>query len=247
MVSDQEIAKGVEILLSKKSFNSLTDVVHQLSEKLGFDLSHKIHFIRDHHFNNTNSSIINNGVKNEVAGMSLGFPVNLALPFGAARVNRFDVEDKLQALEPVDLGELCYVGFVNISSISAGYALVVVTSSGVKNWSQLKLLKQLPNLIPKGLQPLLNTDVTATPLPVQGVWTKVCSSGGLVQGVWFRGRGNGTIVVITKLDIMDRSTDACNLLLRKTILLCLGYAGVVNHSQEDQAATMCKSDSLYIK
>lgn len=48
MVSDQEIAKGVEILLSQKQFNSLHDVVHQLSEKLGFDLSHKIHFIRDH-------------------------------------------------------------------------------------------------------------------------------------------------------------------------------------------------------
>nr|GEY17673.1 hypothetical protein [Tanacetum cinerariifolium] len=44
----QEIAKGVEILLSQKSFNSLHDVVHHLSQKLGFDLSHKIHFIRDH-------------------------------------------------------------------------------------------------------------------------------------------------------------------------------------------------------
>ncbi|CAH1439918.1 unnamed protein product [Lactuca virosa] len=50
MVSDQEIAKGVEILLSQsdpKSFTSLSDVVHQLGQKLGFDLSHKAVFIRD--------------------------------------------------------------------------------------------------------------------------------------------------------------------------------------------------------
>ncbi|XP_076913265.1 uncharacterized protein LOC143571825 isoform X2 [Bidens hawaiensis] len=50
MVSDQEIAKGVEILLTQshpKSFTSLSDVVQQLGEKLGFDLSHKALFIRD--------------------------------------------------------------------------------------------------------------------------------------------------------------------------------------------------------
>ncbi|KAI3829414.1 hypothetical protein L1987_03538 [Smallanthus sonchifolius] len=50
MVSDQEIAKGVEILLTQsdhKSFTSLGDVVHQLGQKLGFDLSHKALFIRD--------------------------------------------------------------------------------------------------------------------------------------------------------------------------------------------------------
>ncbi|KAI3740901.1 hypothetical protein L2E82_31376 [Cichorium intybus] len=50
MVSDQEIAKGVEILLSQsdpKSFTTLSDVVHQLGQKLGFDLSHKAVFIRD--------------------------------------------------------------------------------------------------------------------------------------------------------------------------------------------------------
>ncbi|XP_076882811.1 uncharacterized protein LOC143531387 isoform X2 [Bidens hawaiensis] len=50
MVSDQEIVKGVEILLTQshpKSFTSLSDVVQQLGEKLGFDLSHKALFIRD--------------------------------------------------------------------------------------------------------------------------------------------------------------------------------------------------------
>lgn len=45
--------------------------------------------------------------------------------------------------------------------------------------------------------------------------------------------GNRTIGVITKLDIMDRGTDACNLLLGKTIPLRLGYVGVVNRCQED--------------
>ncbi|KAL2947161.1 hypothetical protein AAZX31_20G055000 [Glycine max] len=45
--------------------------------------------------------------------------------------------------------------------------------------------------------------------------------------------GNRTIGVITKLDIMDRATDARNLLLGKVIPLRLGYVGVVNRSQED--------------
>ncbi|XP_076906516.1 dynamin-related protein 3A-like [Bidens hawaiensis] len=45
--------------------------------------------------------------------------------------------------------------------------------------------------------------------------------------------GNRTIGVITKLDIMDRGTDACNILLNKSIPLGLGYIGVVNRCQED--------------
>ncbi|KAI3704391.1 hypothetical protein L1987_74609 [Smallanthus sonchifolius] len=45
--------------------------------------------------------------------------------------------------------------------------------------------------------------------------------------------GNRTIGVLTKLDIMDRGTDACSLLLGKTIPLRLGYIGVVNRCQED--------------
>ncbi|XP_071689878.1 uncharacterized protein [Rutidosis leptorrhynchoides] len=50
MLSDQEIAKGVEILLTQsdhKSFRTLTEFVQSLSSKLGFDLSHKSLFIRD--------------------------------------------------------------------------------------------------------------------------------------------------------------------------------------------------------
>ncbi|KAJ4880706.1 Dynamin-related protein 3A [Raphanus sativus] len=42
-----------------------------------------------------------------------------------------------------------------------------------------------------------------------------------------------TIGVITKLDIMDKGTDARNLLAGKVVPLRLGYVGVVNRCQED--------------
>ncbi|XP_040365716.1 dynamin-related protein 3A isoform X2 [Rosa chinensis] len=45
--------------------------------------------------------------------------------------------------------------------------------------------------------------------------------------------GFRTIGVITKLDIMDRGTDASNFLLGKVVPLKLGYVGVVNRCQED--------------
>ncbi|OMO76940.1 hypothetical protein CCACVL1_15299 [Corchorus capsularis] len=50
MVSDQEIARGVETLLRQSDPNAittLTGVVEQLEAKLGLDLSHKAGFIRD--------------------------------------------------------------------------------------------------------------------------------------------------------------------------------------------------------
>ncbi|GAB4846067.1 hypothetical protein Ancab_025065 [Ancistrocladus abbreviatus] len=49
MVSDQEIADSLDSLLREtdpNSFNSLNDVVQHLQSKLGFDLSHKLDFIR---------------------------------------------------------------------------------------------------------------------------------------------------------------------------------------------------------
>ncbi|GJV59793.1 putative basic-leucine zipper domain-containing protein [Tanacetum coccineum] len=57
---------------------------------------------------------------NEVSDVSLGFPVNLELSsslwppirFGATRVNKF--EDKLETLEPVDLGEMHGKGIANV-------------------------------------------------------------------------------------------------------------------------------------
>uniref|UniRef100_A0A2P2LB27 Brg-1 associated factor n=1 Tax=Rhizophora mucronata TaxID=61149 RepID=A0A2P2LB27_RHIMU len=51
MVSDQEIAKGIETVLRQSdpnALNSLNGVVQQLEAKLGLDLSHKAGFIRDH-------------------------------------------------------------------------------------------------------------------------------------------------------------------------------------------------------
>ncbi|KAJ4976188.1 hypothetical protein NE237_001294 [Protea cynaroides] len=51
MVSDQEIASGVESLLRQsdpRSVTSLNGVVQQLEAKLGLSLSHKAGFIRDH-------------------------------------------------------------------------------------------------------------------------------------------------------------------------------------------------------
>ncbi|GFP99441.1 dynamin-related protein 3a [Phtheirospermum japonicum] len=56
--------------------------------------------------------------------------------------------------------------------------------------------------------------------------------------------GYRTIGVITKLDIMDRGTDARNFLLGKVIPLRLGYVGVVNRSQEDIQLSRSIKDAL---
>ncbi|KAJ6734371.1 DYNAMIN 3A-LIKE PROTEIN [Salix purpurea] len=56
--------------------------------------------------------------------------------------------------------------------------------------------------------------------------------------------GYRTIGIITKLDIMDRGTDARNLLLGKVIPLRLGYVGVVNRSQEDIMLNRSIKDAL---
>ncbi|KAI3827903.1 hypothetical protein L1987_01992 [Smallanthus sonchifolius] len=56
--------------------------------------------------------------------------------------------------------------------------------------------------------------------------------------------GYRTIGVITKLDIMDRGTDASSFLLGKVIPLRLGYVGVVNRSQEDIMRNRTIKDAL---
>ncbi|CAN8270770.1 unnamed protein product [Cochlearia groenlandica] len=56
--------------------------------------------------------------------------------------------------------------------------------------------------------------------------------------------GHRTIGVITKLDIMDRGTDARNNLLGKNVPLRLGYVGVVNRSQEDILMNRSVKDAL---
>ncbi len=45
--------------------------------------------------------------------------------------------------------------------------------------------------------------------------------------------GKRTLGVITKIDIMDRGTDAMDVLLGRVIPLRLGFIGVVNRSQAD--------------
>ncbi|XP_074579116.1 dynamin-related protein 3B-like [Curcuma longa] len=56
--------------------------------------------------------------------------------------------------------------------------------------------------------------------------------------------GSRTIGVITKLDIMDRGTDARNFLLGNVIPLRLGYVGVINRSQEDINVNRSIRDAL---
>ncbi|KAM6542025.1 hypothetical protein CsatB_006472 [Cannabis sativa] len=56
--------------------------------------------------------------------------------------------------------------------------------------------------------------------------------------------GSRTIGVITKLDIMDRGTNARNFLLGKVIPLRLGYIGVINRSQEDINKNRSIADAL---
>ncbi|WVZ67633.1 hypothetical protein U9M48_016693 [Paspalum notatum var. saurae] len=56
--------------------------------------------------------------------------------------------------------------------------------------------------------------------------------------------GSRTIGIITKLDIMDRGTDARNFLLGNVIPLKLGYVGVVNRSQQDINSDLSIKDAL---
>lgn len=46
-------------------------------------------------------------------------------------------------------------------------------------------------------------------------------------------RGERTIGVITKIDIMDKGTSAKRMLMNEDIHLKLGYIGIVNRAQED--------------
>lgn len=56
--------------------------------------------------------------------------------------------------------------------------------------------------------------------------------------------GSRTIGVITKLDIMDKGTDARNFLLGNVIPLRLGYVGIVNRSQQDINFSRSIKDAL---
>ncbi|KAM6542028.1 hypothetical protein CsatB_006475 [Cannabis sativa] len=58
--------------------------------------------------------------------------------------------------------------------------------------------------------------------------------------------GSRTIGVITKLDIMDRGTDARNFLLGKVVPLRLGYIGVINRSQEEYAIKLMPCSAPFL-
>ena len=61
----------------------------------------------------------------------------------------------------------------------------------------------------------------------------IATSDGLKMAKEIDVNGTRTIGVLTKLDIMDKGTDASNALLNKEIPLKLGYVGVKNRSKQD--------------
>jgi dynamin 1-like protein len=56
--------------------------------------------------------------------------------------------------------------------------------------------------------------------------------------------GNRTIGVLTKIDIMDKGTNAMDVLLNKVIPLQMGYVGIINRSQEDITRKVPIRDAL---
>lgn len=56
--------------------------------------------------------------------------------------------------------------------------------------------------------------------------------------------GSRTIGVITKLDLMDKGTDARDILEGKLLPLCRGYVGVINRSQKDITSKKGIEDAL---
>lgn len=59
------------------------------------------------------------------------------------------------------------------------------------------------------------------------------TSDGLKLAMDWDKKGERTVGVITKIDIMDKGTSAKKMLLNQEINLKLGYIGIVNRAQED--------------
>ena len=59
--------------------------------------------------------------------------------------------------------------------------------------------------------------------------------------------GVRTVGVVTKIDIMDRGTDARGLLMGNDVPLKLGYVGVKNRSQQDIKDNMSVVKALEIE
>lgn len=61
----------------------------------------------------------------------------------------------------------------------------------------------------------------------------ITNSDGLQMAREIDKRGVRTVGVITKIDIMDRGTNAKKMLMNQEVPLRLGYVGVKNRAQED--------------
>jgi dynamin 1-like protein len=70
-------------------------------------------------------------------------------------------------------------------------------------------------------------------LSVTAANTDIANSDGIKLAQEVDPEGNRTIGVVTKLDIMDKGTDAYDVLTGQVIPLRLGFVGVINRSQQD--------------
>jgi dynamin 1-like protein len=81
-------------------------------------------------------------------------------------------------------------------------------------------------------------------LAVTGANTDLANSDALKLAQAVDPYGNRTVGVITKLDLMDPGTDACDVLNNKVIPLRRGYIGVVNRGQIDVNNDLSIQDGL---
>jgi len=82
------------------------------------------------------------------------------------------------------------------------------------------------------------SEPTAIILAVTAANTDLANSDALMLAREVDPSGNRTIGVLTKIDIMDKGTNAMDMLLGKVVPLQMGYVGVINRSQGDIAAKL---------
>jgi dynamin 1-like protein len=81
-------------------------------------------------------------------------------------------------------------------------------------------------------------------LAVSAANTDIANSDALHLAMQVDPTGERTLGVITKLDLMDKGTDAFDILQGQQVPLRLGYVGVVNRSQEDIQSGKSVVDAL---
>ena len=102
--------------------------------------------------------------------------------------------------------------------------MIKVPMKGQSNNVEMEILNMVSNYI---------KDDNTIILAVSPANQDLANSDGLKLAKEADPSGNRTIGVLTKLDLMDRGTDAVDLLNNKVLPLPKGYIGVVNRSQED--------------